>query len=383
MQVIQRLHEAGYQAYLVGGSVRDLLLGLHPKDFDVATNAHPEKIRKLFKNSRIIGKRFQLVHVVFGREMIEVSTFRKQHPTHSHPEGRLSESGMLLRDNIFGDIEDDAWRRDFSINALYYDPETSQVIDYTNGLPDIDARLIRVLGDPVIRYQEDPVRMLRAIRLAAKLNFSIESSAKKQLLAQREALTHVPNARLFDVTLKLFYCGHSTIAFQMLCDYGFFKILFPQTEQLLHHTEKKESPLKLIIKACENTDHRIKNKQTLNPAFLFATMLWAPLQQQKTQLKTQGHRSIHALNLAMQKVIQKQTKIIGIPKRYVAIIEDIWTMQHSLEAHQKNRVSSLFNHPRFRAAYDFLLLRYESGESSLKNAVEYWQHLQKTGLSEA
>jgi poly(A) polymerase len=377
LAVLKQLQQAGYQAYLVGGSVRDLLLGMRPKDFDIATDAHPEKIRRLFRNSRLIGKRFRLVHVFFGREIIEVSTFRAHHPEQAHPEGHASNTGMLLRDNIFGSIEDDAWRRDFTINALYYNAADATVIDYTNGMQDLRNKSIRILGDPISRYKEDPVRMLRAIRLAAKLSFSLEAETGKHLYDLKDELKHVSNARMFDVVLKLFYCGHAVIAFNMLRQYGFFGLLFPQTEAMLKLPAETEKTLALILQSCRNTDLRIANEQSLNPAFLFATLLWPPVQHRKQQFKEEeGHRGFHALQLATHKVIRKQTQTIAIPRRYTAIIEEIWAMQHLLEEHPKRRIFAIFSQPRFRAAYDFLLLRFEAGETNLKKAVMWWQEFQ-------
>ncbi len=375
MAVLRRLNEAGYKAYLVGGSVRDLLLGMRPKDFDIATDAHPEKIRRLFRNSRLIGKRFRLVHVFFGREIIEVSTFRAHHPEKAHPEGHKSDSGMLLRDNIFGTIEDDAWRRDFSINALYYDAASATVIDYTGGMEDLEKKTIRILGDPINRYKEDPVRMLRAVRLAAKLDFCFEAATEQALHTLKDELKHISSARLFDVVLKIFYCGRAVEAFNLLQQYGFFALLFPQTDAALSENQGDRT-LALIMQSCKNTDARIANDQSLNPAFLFAVLLWPCLQEKKQQFKKEGHRPFHALHMAINKVIRKQTQIIAVPRRYTTIMEEIWSLQHPLIERSKRRISTTFAHPRFRAAYDFLVLRFESGELALKEAVEWWEDFQ-------
>lgn len=377
LHVLNRLHQSGFAAYLVGGSVRDLLLGLKPKDFDIATDAHPEQIRKLFRNSRIIGKRFRLIHVFFGRENIEVATFRSDHPEGAHPDAHQSETGMLLRDNVYGSMEDDAWRRDFSVNSLYFNIADHSVVDYTGGMQDLEKRLIRVLGEPVARFKEDPVRMLRALRFAAKLNFNIDPNTEKNIILLKELILHVSPARLFDEILKLFYCGHAANAFHLLRHYGYFELLFPETEKTLaDDSEHREQFLFLILQSCHNTDLRIAQNKSLNPAFLFAILLWPPLQIKLKHYLSEGYRTYEALHKAMHHLVRKQLNHTAIPKRFVGIMQEVWAMQHPLQHFSKRRVTSLFAHPRFRAAYDFLLLRCEAGEKELQATVDWWQNFQ-------
>jgi len=375
--VLNRLHDAGYQAYLVGGSVRDLLLDLHPKDFDVATDAHPEKVRRLFRNSRLIGKRFRLVHVFFGRENIEVATFRAHHPETSHPEAHKSHSGMLIRDNVYGMMEDDAWRRDFSINALYYNIADSSVVDYTGGMADLEKRSIRILGDPISRYKEDPVRMLRVLRFAAKLNFDIDTPTATPIKQLKMELKHIPPARLFDEVVKIFYCGHAVRAFELLRHYQLFGVLFPQTEEFLT-TEGPEKALvkSLILHSCKNTDTRLAEGKTLNPAFLFAVLLWPQVKHKAQVLKSEGHRPYHAMQMAMHKIVRQQVQEVAIPRRFTLMMEEIWSFQYTLQERSKRRVHIVFSHPRFRAAYDFLVLRMQAGEENLTSVVNWWRDLQ-------
>lgn len=361
----------------MGGSVRDLLLGHKPKDFDIATNAHPEQVRRLFRNCRLIGRRFRLAHIFFGREIIEVATFRTNHPEVSHPEARHSESGMIVRDNIYGSMEDDAWRRDFSTNALYYDIAHSTVIDYIDGMKDIEKKVIRIIGDPDSRYQEDPVRMLRAIRFTAKLNFTIEANTEKSLIALKHLITHVSHSRLFEEILKLFYCGHAENAFYLLRHYDFFAVLFPQTESILTGDySDKEAYLTFIRQGCQNTDARLAQNLSLNPAFLFSVLLWPALQEKSKSFKAQGKRPRTAFIFAVQSTLRLETQAVTIPRRITLMIEEIWLLQNSLQLRPKKIILKLLLEPRFRAAYDFLLLRCEAGESKLRPIIEWWKHLQ-------
>lgn len=375
LSVLTRLHQGGFQAYLVGGSVRDLLVGLKPKDFDVATDAHPEQVHRLFRNSRLIGRRFKLVHVFFGREIIEVATFRAHHPGTSHPEGHQSATGMLMRDNIYGTMEEDAWRRDFSINALYFDVTNFSVLDPTGGMGDLAQGIIRILGNPVDRYREDPVRMIRALRIAAKLNFKLEPHTAKPIFDLKSNLTHVSHARLFEELIKLFHSGHANKAFDLLRHYELFAILFPLTEATLMH--ESEHALKLIEQCCKNTDARIAQGQSLNPGFLMAVLLWPPVQQRATSLKKEGHKPYGALLMAMNQIINEQTPLVAIPRRFSLLMKEIWLLQAPLEQRLKRRISGIFNHPRFRAAFDFLALRAQAGETQLHPAVQWWQSYQE------
>ncbi len=382
LSVINRLREAGHQAYIVGGSVRDLLIGLQPKDFDIATNAHPETVHRLFRNSRLIGRRFKLVHVFFGREIIEVATFRAQHPEASHPDGHRSATGMLVRDNIYGSMEEDAWRRDFSINALYFDAHNFSVIDHTGGMEDLAKGIIRILGDPVDRYKEDPVRMIRALRIAAKLNFKLDAQTSEPIETLSTELLHVSNARLFEELLKLFYSGHAAKGFQLLREYGLFAVLFPLTEATLNREETKAYSMAFIEQSCKNTDTRLAQKQSLNPAFLMAVLLWPPIQGYLHEYREQGHKPYGAMLMASTQVLNQQVKLVAIPKRYSVLMKEIWMMQAPLEQRLKRRIAPLFIHTRFRAAFDFLSLRYAAGETTLKKAVNWWKQYQNAPTQE-
>jgi poly(A) polymerase len=374
--VLYKLRDAGYAAYLVGGSVRDLLLGGKPKDFDVATDARPEKVRQLFRNCRLIGRRFRLAHVFFGKEIIEVATFRGAHPMEEHPDARRSDTGLLVRDNVYGDLEEDAWRRDFSVNALYYNIADFSVVDYTEGMPDLKNHTIRILGDPQIRYREDPVRILRAIRFAAKLNFVIEEATEAPILSLKTLLHDVPPARLFEEILKLFYCGHANRAFELLQHYGLLAILFPQTQHAISTHSQQESYCQLILQSCQNTDQRLRENLSLNPAFLFAVLLWPALQVKIEQLTEKGNKPYVAFEKAVNEVIYQQVKTVAVPKRYTAIVREIWSLQRVMEKRTHRKLDWVLTHPRFRAAYDFLLLRLNSGETSLETIVAKWTDLQ-------
>lgn len=376
LSVLYKLHEAGYEAYLVGGSVRDLLLDGKPKDFDVATNARPEKVRQLFRNSRLIGRRFKLAHVFFGPEIIEVATFRTSHPEQEHPDARRSEMGLLVRDNVYGTLEDDAWRRDFSVNALYYNIADFSVIDYTGGMSDLKKQTIRILGDPKLRYTEDPVRILRAIRFAAKLNFTMEEKTESSIMPMKALLTSVPASRLFEDVLKLFYCGHARRAFELTRHYGLFELLFPQTNAVLSHHPQRKSYLELISQSCENTDHRLHQNLSLSPAFLFAILLWPALEVKVQEYTAQGKKPYLAFEKGMNEVLAQQIKTVAIPKRYTGIVREIWSVQRVMEKRTHRRMEWVLAQPRFRAAYDFLLLRLHAGEIALEPIVQKWTDLQ-------
>jgi poly(A) polymerase len=378
LKVLHGLQDAGFAAYLVGGSVRDLLVGGTPKDFDVATNAKPEKIRKLFRNCRLIGRRFRLAHVYFGPEIIEVATFRANHPEKDHPDARRSATGMLMRDNVYGSLEEDAWRRDFSINALYLNVANFSVVDYTGGMEDLKKRQVRILGDANKRYEEDPVRMLRAIRFAAKLNFTIHPDTAAPIVKLKHLLSHVSPARLFEEILKLFYCGHAVRAFELLREYQLFGLLFPQTEQvLLHHDVVAQRYVTFISSSCRNTDVRVVRNKSLNPAFLFAVLLWPAMQQRIQHYRKMGKKPSVAFERAADDVFLQQNKTIAIQKRFVPMVREIWWMQRMLLSHTK-KTEWVLNQPRFRAAYDFLLLRQSVGEKGLDAAVKHWTELQAT-----
>ena len=370
LKVLYRLKKAKYEGYLVGGGVRDLLLGLHPKDFDVATNATPEQVRKLFGNCRLIGRRFRLAHVHFGREIIEVATFRASHDQ-AGGEG-VTKDGMIFRDNVYGTLEDDAWRRDFTVNALYYNIYDFSIIDYTGGLQDIESKTIRMIGDADERLQEDPVRMLRAVRFAAKLNFKIEYSLSTSIKKNIHLLDGVPAARLFEEVLKLFLHGNALASYELLKEYDLLKHLFSQTAENLD-----EEGDRFITQALINTDLRIKQKKPIAPAFLYAALLWPAVKQQVNVLKYEDLSLLQAYQIAGQSVLEKQLSQILIPKRFGIPMREIWTMQARLASRKGKRPLKLLPVPRFRASYDFLLLREQSGETQLKELCDWWTEIQK------
>lgn len=398
MRVLNRLHQSGYEACLVGGGVRDLLLGIAPKDFDVATNARPGEVNRLFRNSMLIGHRFRIVHVQFGREIIEVTTFRagETHATPPTPEKTVDKrpsrramnsagseslrntrlkdkSGMILQDNIYGDISQDAWRRDFTINALYYDVADSAVVDFTDGYNDLQHKVIRLIGVPDTRYQEDPVRMLRAIRFAAKLNFTIEEKTAEPMPRLAHLISKVPHARLSEEIFKVYHNGAAHKGHQLLQQYGLFPFLFPQTDKILKNAKTEN---KLIANALDNTDNRVRDGKSIMPAFLIAALLWHPLQQEVQQFKKNGDAPLLALEKAMNQVIHLQNVAVAIPKRHWQVVREIWLLQYRFPRRTGPRPLRLLEHPRFRAAYDFLLIRALAGEATLELA-DWWTTFQE------
>jgi poly(A) polymerase len=352
LKVLYGLKEGGFSAYLVGGSVRDLLLNHRPKDFDVATNAHPEQIKHLFRQCILIGRRFRLAHIHFGREIIEVATFRADHSkAEQEHEARLV-GHLIVRDNVYGTIDEDAIRRDFTINALYYNIENFSVVSYCNGWEDIKNKQIRMIGDPAQRYREDPARMLRAIRFAAKLDFSIEKNTETPLYEMGDLIRQISPPRLFDETLKLFLKGHAVNTFDLLLKYGLFKELFPSTKP----------NQKLIQFAMRNSDKRIAEGKTLTPSFILAVLLWQPF---LTAFKTSS------IEEAISSTLKKQIQLMTIPKRLTMAVEEIWRLQFRMKKHQKRSIAKISTHPRFRAAYDFLVLRAESGEP-VQTTADWW-----------
>ncbi|PYC28246.1 polynucleotide adenylyltransferase PcnB [Aquipseudomonas alcaligenes] len=383
VNVVERLQNAGYQAYLVGGCVRDLLIGVQPKDFDVATSATPEQVRAEFRNARVIGRRFKLAHVHFGREIIEVATFRSNHPQgddeeDSHQSAR-NESGRILRDNVYGSQESDAQRRDFTINALYFDVSSERVLDYAHGVHDIRNRLIRLIGDPEQRYLEDPVRMLRAVRFAAKLDFDIEKHSAAPIRRLAPMLRDIPAARLFDEVLKLFLAGYAERTFELLLEYDLFAPLFPASARALERDPDYAG--ELIRQALANTDERIAQGKPVTPAFLFAALLWPALPARAAQLQERGMPPIPAMQEAAHDLIVEQCKRIAVPKRFTIPIREIWDMQERLPRRQGKRADLLLENPRFRAGYDFLLLREEAGEQT-GGLGDWWTDYQDASDSE-
>lgn len=351
--------------------MRDLLLGQKPKDFDVATNATPEQVKAVFSNCRLIGRRFRLAHVYFGRSIIEVATFRAAQPVQSTQ--HQNDKGMILRDNVYGSIEEDALRRDFSINALYYNIEDESLVDYAQGMDDIKAGLIRLLGDPITRYREDPVRMLRAARFAAKLNFTIQVETEAPIANLAYLLRDVPAARLFEEVQKLFMTGCALACFERLRYYGLFKMLFPDTDKLLNSAAQD---LAFIEQGLKNTDLRIQQEKGVNPAFLFAVLLWPMAKQKYDSLRAEGWDEHPAMQQATTRLFEQQFKHVAVPRRFNVVTRDIWVLQLRLRQTQGKRTLHLLTHPSFRAAYDFLLLRTQAGEGDQKLA-DWWTEFQK------
>jgi len=368
LKVLYRLKNAEYKAYLVGGGVRDILLGREPKDFDVVTDAKPEQIRELFRNCRLIGRRFRLAHVRFGDELIEVSTFRAPHHVTDQGAGQ-TEEGRIIRDNVYGDIDDDVWRRDFTINALFYNIKDFSIVDYVGGVKDLEAGQLRLIGDPAQRYIEDPVRMLRAIRFSSKLGLNIHPEAEKPIGEYAALLKDIPAARLFEEMLKLFMGGSALQTFESLRHYNLFQYLFPQTDTLLD-TQERDYPHTFIMQALKNTDQRINEGNTVAPGFLLAALLWEPMRVIADEHIANGLSEMEAVQLAGDTVISRQILSTAMPRRFTHMARDIWTLQVRLKKIKKRAIRVLM-HPKFRAAFDFLLLRAQAGEP-LGEFVDYW-----------
>lgn len=371
LKVLYRLTKAGYEAYLVGGAVRDLLLGKHPKDFDVATDATPEQVKDLFRNCRLIGRRFRLAHIHFGRHIIEVATFRGDHG--NSQSGHQDDSGRILRDNVYGDIEQDVWRRDFTANALYYNVADFTVVDFVGGYEDVKERRLRLIGDPEERYREDPVRMIRAIRFAAKLGFSIDESCQDFIRDQGSILRDVPAARLYEEVLKLFHSGHAIESFRGLRDYYLLEHLFPEASEALNGNE---TALKFLQLAMQSTDDRISQNKPVTPAFLFAALLWAPLQARTEKRLARGEPQALALQKSASALVSEQVRHVSIPKRFTTVMRDIWALQSRFSHRHGKRATALFEHPKFRAGYDFLCLRAQAGEISGEDC-RWWTEFQE------
>ncbi len=365
LKVMARLRTNNHEAYLVGGAVRDLLLGGHPKDFDVATDATPEQVHALFRNSRIIGRRFRIVHVRFGAEVIEVTTFRGHHDSDESDSGNnkrsnqshQSSSGLLLRDNVFGTLEEDAVRRDLTVNALYYDSKTFEVFDHVKGLEDLQRRAIRIIGDPVQRFREDPVRMLRVLRFAAKLDFSIDRDTAAAIPECAPLLGEIPAARLFDEFLKLFLSGQAEITLALLQHFDLLQYLFPESAHLLSSDSIDQ---RLAFAAMRSTDQRIREDKPVTPAFQLAALLWPAVSRLFEELTGRGESPAVAMHSAAQQVISASAGSLAIPKRFSFPMRDIWELQLRLQKRGR-KAADLVTHRRFRAAYDFLLLREEAG----------------------
>jgi len=360
LKVVNTIHKAGFEVYLVGGCVRDLLLGLEPKDFDVATNAKPEQVHKLFKRSRLIGRRFRLVHVMFSaRKFIEVATFRSG-------QVQTAKSGVIVCDNCYGSLEDDVVRRDFNINALYYDIKKHEVIDYVGGLKDLENREIHIIGEAKQRFSEDPVRMIRAVRFSEKLGANLSDEIKSCILDQASLLSNISPARLYEECIKLFHNEYSFKVYEQLEKYGLLKHLFKQA----HKND-------FIKKALLNTSERIKKNKPVTPAFLFAVFLWQAQNERFIMIKKKQRSFYLAMTQASEEVIINQIKQVSLPKWLTARIKDIWIMQSRLEKMHPKKVDDLLQNPRFRMAYDFLLLRSQSINPELKETAKFWTKAQQ------
>ena len=370
-KVCEMLHAQGHQAYVVGGAVRDLLLGLRPKDFDVATDAYPEEVHKLFRRSRLIGKRFKLVHVMFGEETVEVSTFRARTPAET------DEHGRVLRDNIYGTREDDSIRRDFTINALYYDPASEALLDYHNGLRDLQRKSVRIIGDARARYREDPLRMLRAVRFAAKAGFSIDERTRKPIRELAHLLGNVPPSRVYEEMQKLLLSGHAATGLRELRSEGLHHGLLPLLDVIF------EQPMgeRFVTLALEQTDSRVRSGKSVSPAFLFAALLWHEVLAAWKKAQQRGLKPIPALFEAMDTVLDIQTDKLAIPRRFTAVMKEIWALQPRFEQRSGRRPFGLLGHERFRAGFDFLVLRSGSGEAP-EELAQWWEKFQHSGEAE-
>ena len=383
LKVLYRLKDAGYQAFLVGGAVRDLLLGRAPKDFDVVTNAHPEQVRELFRSCRLIGRRFHLAHVRVGPEIIEVATFRASHTVVDEDnsvdeDGRrvLDNHGRILRDNLYGTIDEDIWRRDFTANALYYNIEDYSIWDYTNGVADAQQRVLKLIGDPETRYREDPVRMLRAVRFAAKLDFSIEANTAEPISRLAYMLDSVPAARLFDEVNKLFLAGSGLQSFKLLREFGLLGHLFDDLQEVLKGGD--EAALHLVEQGLANSDARVREDKSVTPAFLFAVLLWPAVRQQSMKhhrVQEEGQLDFGAIQEAFDVVCSRMVRRVAVPKRFSMTTREVLALQSRFEYRSGRRSLRLLDHPRFRAAYDFLLLRAAAGEVS-QEVADWWTALQ-------
>ncbi|RSD32596.1 polynucleotide adenylyltransferase PcnB [Vibrio pectenicida] len=379
LKVLYRLHGAGFEAYLVGGGVRDLLLDQRPKDFDIATNATPEQIRQLFKNCRLIGRRFRLAHIMFGRDIIEVATFRGHHQESSKNISQQSKEGMLLRDNVYGTIDEDAERRDFTINAMYYNIGDYAIHDYAGGHGDLEERLVRLIGDPETRYREDPVRMLRAVRFAVKLDFDIEEDTAAPIEEMSQLLQDIPSARLYEESLKMLQSGFGLETYHLMREYNLFQQLFPIIAEdfTQDYSSKAEQMLDLVL---DSTDIRIEEGKRINPAFMFAAMLWYPLLARAEMLMAKRKLSDYdAIMEASNYILDEQVRTIAIPRRHTATIREIWQLQLRMPRRTGKRAFRLMELNKFRAGFDFLDMRGEIEAGETQQLAQWWQTFQNAG----
>lgn len=391
LKVLYRLNSAGFEAYLVGGCVRDLIVGIQPKDFDVVTNATPDEVKGVFNNCRLIGRRFRLAHVMFGREVIEVATFRGHHQSDDEaktsakpsklkklPEvlGKQNQEGQILRDNVFGSIEEDAERRDFTVNAMYYRVTDFTVTDFANGMQAIKDKRLELIGDPDTRYREDPVRMLRAVRFAAKLNMTISDESSAAIHRLGSLLSNIPPARLFEEILKLFISGQGLQTYRLMQEFDLLAPLFPQLGPLIVDPKSRENAF--IEQVLINTDNRINTGQRVTPAFLYAAFLWYPVEEHCQKLMAEaGLNHFDAFNVAVNDVMYRQVQRIMIPKRFTTTIREMWQLQLRLPKRFGRRAYQTLEHPRFRAAYDFLLLRGQIEGGKLLELADWWTEFQE------
>ncbi|MCA0760532.1 polynucleotide adenylyltransferase PcnB [Vibrio vulnificus] len=379
LKVLYRLHGAGFDAFLVGGGVRDLLLGQSPKDFDIATNATPEQLKQLFRNCRLIGRRFRLAHIMFGREIIEVATFRGHHQDANSQISQQSKEGMLLRDNVYGTIDEDAERRDFTINAMYYNIADYSIHDYAGGVEDLEDRLVRLIGDPETRYREDPVRMLRAIRFAAKLDFDIEEDTAAPIEEMAYLLRDIPAARLYEESLKLLQSGHGLETYHLMREYNLFQQMFPAISAYFteDYSSKAEQMLDLVL---DSTDIRVEEGKRINPAYMFAAMLWYPLLELADKLMD-SHNLCHydAVMEASNLILDEQVRSIAIPRRHTATIREIWQLQLRLPRRNGKRAFRLMELNKFRAGFDFLEMRGEIEGGETATLAKWWGTFQNAG----
>jgi poly(A) polymerase len=383
LKVLYRLKDSGHQAFLVGGGVRDLLLGARPKDFDVATDARPEQIRALFSNCRLIGRRFRLAHIRFGREIIEVATFRGTTPSSDGEQEQVFHaSGRIIADNVYGTIEEDAWRRDFTINALYYNIADFSIWAFADGMADLQSRQLRLIGDPGTRYTEDPVRMLRAARFAAKLGFDLHAEAVAPIPSMASLLDDVPSARLFDEFLKMFQSGHALSCYRHLRQFGLFRQLFPDTDHWLDDPAFAADAL-MIERALENTDRRIDAGKPVTPMFLFGVFLWRSVRLRAEQLHAEEEdiSEMQALIEATNEISTRQAQRIALPRRFGFPMRDMLQLQPRFENQRGRRAMNLLSHRRFRAAYDLMLLRASVGEVD-QEVADFWTEIQEQSEAE-
>ncbi|MFV2004363.1 MAG: polynucleotide adenylyltransferase PcnB [Gammaproteobacteria bacterium] len=376
LKVLYRLHKSGYHACLVGGAVRDLLLGVTPKDFDVATDATPEEVSKLFRNCRLIGRRFRLAHIHFGRQIIEVATYRTNHDLTQS--GIQDETGRIVRDNVYGELADDVWRRDFTVNALYYDISDFSVIDFVGGYEDVKKQRLHLIGDVETRYREDPVRMLRAIRFSAKLGFDIDEESRSPIFTLGHLLQDIPAARLYEEVLKMFHSGHAVSSFELLQEFDLLKYLFPDAAKSI---EQDESVKQMLTIAMRNTDDRIRKDMRVTPAFLFAALLWHSVNSRVHELVDKGMPYSVAIQKIATRVLSQQASSVSIPKRFTSTMRDIWGLQARFHYRAGKRALAVLEHEKFRAGYDFLCIRAQAGEvvdnGNLEEDCLWWTDIQK------